>query len=89
MPKMKTHRGAAKRFKIKKSGFIKRTKAGKRHILNKKSSKRKRNLRKAIDQQMKPLCEHSDLHMLAVKKRNGISEDCGSPESMPVPECMA
>jgi large subunit ribosomal protein L35 len=47
MPKMKTHRGAAKRFKIKKSGFIKRSKAGKSHILNKKSRKRKRNLRKA------------------------------------------
>ena len=47
MPKMKTHRGAAKRFKIKKSGFIKRSKAGKSHILNKKSRKRKRNLRKS------------------------------------------
>ncbi|KAF5088263.1 50S ribosomal protein L35 [Acetobacterium wieringae] len=47
MPKMKTHRGAAKRFKIKKSGYIKRSRAFKRHILNKKSSKRKRNLRKA------------------------------------------
>ncbi|KNZ40983.1 50S ribosomal protein L35 [Acetobacterium bakii] len=47
MPKMKTHRGAAKRFKIKKSGAIKRFKAGKSHILNKKSRKRKRNLRKA------------------------------------------
>ena len=47
MPKMKTHRGAAKRFKIKKSGYIKRSKAGKSHILNKKSRKRKRNLRKS------------------------------------------
>ncbi len=47
MPKMKTHRGAAKRFKIKKSGVIKRAKAYKSHILNKKSRKRKRNLRKA------------------------------------------
>ncbi|MDI3535559.1 50S ribosomal protein L35 [Eubacteriaceae bacterium ES2] len=47
MPKMKTHRGAAKRFKIKKSGVIKRSKAFKRHILNKKSRKTKRNLRKA------------------------------------------
>lgn len=44
---MKTHRGAAKRFKKKKSGFIKRAKAYKSHILNKKSPKRKRNLRKA------------------------------------------
>lgn len=47
MPKMKTHRGAAKRFKVKKSGVIKRSKAYKSHILNKKSRKRKRNLRKA------------------------------------------
>lgn len=47
MPKMKTHRGAAKRFKIKKSGVIKRFKAGKSHILNKKSRKRKRSLRQA------------------------------------------
>jgi len=47
MPKMKSHRGAAKRFKIKKSGVIKRNKAFKSHILNKKSSKRKRKLRKA------------------------------------------
>ncbi|MEF9987931.1 MAG: 50S ribosomal protein L35 [Christensenella sp.] len=46
MPKMKTHRGAAKRFSVTKSGKIKRAKAYTSHILNKKSSKRKRNLRK-------------------------------------------
>ena len=46
MPKIKTHRGAAKRFKLTKSGKIKRGKAYKSHILTKKSSKRKRNLRK-------------------------------------------
>ena len=45
MPKMKTHRGAAKRFK--KTGKLKRAKAFKSHILTKKSAKRKRNLRKA------------------------------------------
>lgn len=45
MPKMKTHRGAAKRFKITGSGKIKRAKAFKSHILGKKSAKRKRNLR--------------------------------------------
>jgi large subunit ribosomal protein L35 len=44
---MKTHRGAAKRFKITGSGKVKRYKAYKSHILNKKSAKRKRNLRKA------------------------------------------
>lgn len=47
MPKMKSHRGAAKRFKVKKSGIVKRAKAYKSHILNKKSPKRKRNLRKS------------------------------------------
>ena len=46
MPKMKTHKGAAKRFKITGSGKLKRAKAFKSHILTKKSSKRKRNLRK-------------------------------------------
>ena len=46
MPKMKTHRGAAKRFSVTKSGLVKRAKAYKSHILNKKSTKRKRNLRK-------------------------------------------
>ncbi len=46
MPKMKSHRGASKRFKRKKSGIIKRSSAYKNHILNKKSTKRKRNLRK-------------------------------------------
>ncbi len=45
MPKIKTHRGAAKRFSLTKTGRVKRAKAFKRHILNKKSSKRKRNLR--------------------------------------------
>ncbi|MBS7262632.1 MAG: 50S ribosomal protein L35 [Eubacteriales bacterium] len=46
MPKVKTHRGAAKRFSLTKTGKIKRGKAYKSHILNKKTTKRKRNLRK-------------------------------------------
>ena len=46
MPKIKTHSGAKKRFSLTKSGKVKRAKAYKSHILNKKSSKRKRNLRK-------------------------------------------
>ncbi len=46
MPKMKTRRGAAKRFKITGSGKIKRNKANKSHILTKKTPKRKRRLRK-------------------------------------------
>lgn len=44
MPKMKTHRGAAKRFKLTGSGKIARVKAFKSHILEKKSPKRKRHL---------------------------------------------
>ena len=47
MPKMKSHRGAAKRFKKTGTGKIVRRKANKQHILTKKSSKRKRKLRKA------------------------------------------
>ncbi|MCI9124175.1 MAG: 50S ribosomal protein L35 [Eubacterium sp.] len=46
MPKMKTKRAAAKRFKVTGSGKLKRNKAYKRHILTKKSPKTKRNLRK-------------------------------------------
>lgn len=45
MPKMKTHRGAAKRFKITPTGKIRRRKAFANHILEKKSPKRKRRLR--------------------------------------------
>ncbi|PLX48748.1 MAG: 50S ribosomal protein L35 [Desulfobulbaceae bacterium] len=47
MPKMKTKRGAAKRFKATGSGKVKRAQAYTSHILTKKSTKRKRNLRKA------------------------------------------
>jgi len=44
MPKLKTHRGAAKRFKKTASGKIKRSNAFKSHILTKKTTKRKRAL---------------------------------------------
>ena len=47
MPKIKTSRAAAKRFKKSGTGKLKRIKAYKSHILTKKSTKRKRNLRKA------------------------------------------
>lgn len=47
MPKIKTRRAAAKRFKVTGSGQFKRSKAFKSHILEKKSPGRKRNLRKA------------------------------------------
>ena len=46
MPKLKTNRAAAKRFKATGTGKIKRMKAGKQHILTKKSQKMKRRLRK-------------------------------------------
>ncbi len=60
MPKMKTNRSAAKRFKRTGSGKIKRHKAYHSHILTKKSQKRKRNLRK------------SDLISSADKKRMNV-----------------
>ena len=47
MPKMKTSRAAAKRFKKTGTGQLKRMKAYKSHILTKKTTKRKRDLRKA------------------------------------------
>jgi len=49
MPKMKTHRGSAKRFRVTGSGKIMRAKAYKSHILTKKSPKRKRNFRKETE----------------------------------------
>ena len=47
MPKMKTHRGAAKRLRKTGTGKFKRAKANKSHILGKKTAKRKRHLRQA------------------------------------------
>ena len=49
MPKMKTHRGSAKRFRVTGSGKIMRAKGYKSHILTKKSPKRKRNFRKETE----------------------------------------
>lgn len=46
MPKIKTHSGAKKRFKLSKNGKAMRAHANKSHILTKKNTKRKRNLRK-------------------------------------------
>ena len=45
MPKMKTSKSAAKRFKVTGTGKLKRSKAYKQHILTKKTTKRKRTLR--------------------------------------------
>jgi large subunit ribosomal protein L35 len=61
MPKMKSHRGSAKRFKVTAKGRVKRGSAFHSHILTKKSPKRKRNLRgttmlaKADEQRVKRL----------------------------------
>ena len=48
MPKIKSHRGAAKRFKKTASGKFKRTKAFKRHILTSKPTRRKRHMRGTV-----------------------------------------
>ena len=48
MPKQKTSRAAAKRFKVTGTGKLKRNKAYRRHILTKKTTKTKRNLRKPV-----------------------------------------
>lgn len=47
MPKLKTHRGAAKRFSMTGSGKIKRSRANSSHIMTPKTTKRKRSLRKS------------------------------------------
>ena len=48
MPKIKTHSGAKKRFKISNNGKVIRAHANKSHILNKKTTKRKRGLRQTV-----------------------------------------
>jgi large subunit ribosomal protein L35 len=48
MPKMKTKKSAAKRFRVRAGGTIKRGQAFKRHILTKKTTKNKRHLRGAV-----------------------------------------
>ena len=48
MPKMKTHKGAKKRFRVTASGKLKRRQAGKKHLLSHKTGKRKRQLRRPI-----------------------------------------
>ena len=49
MPKQKTHRGAAKRFTITGGGKVRRRRSMKSHMLSKKTTKRKRRLRKGTD----------------------------------------
>jgi len=49
MPKLKTHRGAAKRFRTTATGKIVRSQAFKRHILTSKTTKRKRGMRRTVE----------------------------------------
>lgn len=62
MPKMKTHRGAAKRFRLTGTGKIRRRRANRGHILEKKSAKRKRRL--AGDPVISPANEKAVRRML-------------------------
>ena len=48
MPKMKTHKGSKKRFRVTASGKLKRRQAGKKHLLSHKTGKRKRSLRGVV-----------------------------------------
>ena len=64
MPKMKTHRGAAKRIKVTGSGRLRRRKANKSHILEKKTSTRKRRLGK--------MAEVDGANSKAIRKQLGI-----------------
>ena len=48
MPKMKTHKGSKKRFRVTATGKVKRRQAGKKHLLSHKTGKRKRHLREAV-----------------------------------------
>ncbi|HJL91678.1 MAG: 50S ribosomal protein L35 [Acidimicrobiales bacterium] len=64
MPKMKTHRGAAKRIKVTGSGRLRRRKANKSHILEKKTSTRKRRLGR--------MTEVDGANSKAIRKQLGI-----------------
>lgn len=48
MPKMKTHKGSLKRFRVSANGKLKRPQAGKKHLNSPKTSKRKRHLRRKL-----------------------------------------
>jgi large subunit ribosomal protein L35 len=53
MPKMKTHKGSKKRFRVTASGKLKRRQAGKKHLLSHKTGKRKRRLRETVIERQK------------------------------------
>jgi large subunit ribosomal protein L35 len=64
MPKMKSNRGAAKRFRVTASGKVKRHNAYHSHILTKKSAKRKRNLRQ---ESLVAAADEKKVHKLILK----------------------
>lgn len=68
MPKLKTHRGAAKRFKATASGRFKRSRAFKSHILTKKTTKRKRKL--DMQALVSPADQKKVAHMLPYASSN-------------------
>ena len=67
MPKIKTNRAAAKRFKKTGTGKLKRNKAYKSHILTKKSTKRKRNLRQSDNYRCNQCKEHEESITISVR----------------------
>ena len=70
MPKIKTHSGAKKRFKVTKNGKIVRAHANKRHILNspKKTTKRKRGLRQTTLERQESVREDSDRQLWQIRQ---------------------
>jgi large subunit ribosomal protein L35 len=61
MPKMKTHKGAKKRFRITASGRLKRSQAGKKHLNSHKTGKRKRQLRSPLIDDNRVAVKYIDL----------------------------
>ena len=61
MPKMKTHKGSKKRFRVTASGKLKRRQAGKKHLLSHKTGKRKRHLRETMIESQKRIRKYITL----------------------------
>jgi large subunit ribosomal protein L35 len=61
MPKMKTHKGSKKRFRVTASGKLKRRQAGKKHLLSHKTGKRKRRLRETVIESQKRIKKYITL----------------------------
>lgn len=67
MPKMKTHKGSAKRFKVTKKGKIKHYNSGRSHLMSAKSAKRRRNKRKS--HVLSPTHARNVAKLLGVRRR--------------------